>query len=251
VRLPAVLAAALVLAPVAAGLLAAPSAVAGPRRDAVAKAATVTTSITATPQEVYDAVRQALSEWKVRKGSLEESLLKTEWSERSSGDAVYRTRLVAEWQVDGYQVLLSVKCEKQLKQSELRPSLGGPSASWMDVSGDYELARAVVTSVERALGVDEAEYKIGQRPATPSRPIEVWDCFVSPQAASRIIDLKSKRRELVTEIKAMDEQIVAAVTGGRVSDVQADVDRLKARKAEMESQVTVVDREILQLVISD
>ena len=161
------------------------------------------------------------------------------------------SRLVADWSVDGYQVLLVVKSEKQLKQAELRPTLGGPSASWMDVDGDYDLARAVITSVERALGVEEAEFKVGERPATSSRPIEVWDCFVSPQSAARIIDLKSRRRELVTEIKAMDDKILAAVYDGKVSEMQGEIDLLKARKAEMETQVTAVDREILQLVVSD
>lgn len=229
----------------------APVAEARPRRDAVARAATVQTSITASEKEVHDALRQALSEWKVRKESAEERILKTEWSEKSRGDATYRTRLVAEWQVDGYQVLLSVRCEKQLKQAELRPTLGGPAASWMDVDGDYDLARAVVTSVEQALGVDEPEYEVGSRPPTSSRPIEVWDCFVSQAAAARIVDLKARRRELVSEIKAMDEQILAAVYEGKVESIQGDVERVKARKAEMEAQVTAIDREILQIVLSD
>lgn len=232
-------------------ILGVPDASAAPRRDAVAKAASVQTSITATAEEVYEALRQALSTWKVRRESFDDGMLKTEWSERKRGDATYRTRLVGEWHVDGYQVLLSVKCEKQLKQSELRPTIGGPSASWMDVDGDYELARAVVTSVEQALGVDEAEYQIGKRPETSSRPIEVWDCFVSQSAAARIVDLKTRRRELVTEIKAMDEQILKAVYDGQVSSIQSDIDRIKARKSQMESQVTVIDREILQLVIAD
>jgi hypothetical protein len=229
----------------------APAAPASPPRDSVAKAATAQTTITATPKEVYDAVRQALSEWKIRKESFEEGYIKTEWIERTRGDATYRTRLTADWSVDGYQVLLAVKSEKQLKQGELRPTIGGPSASWMDVSGDYDMARAVVTSVERALGAEEPELKVGQRPPTSSRPIEVYDCFVSPQSAARIVDLKAQRRDLVTEIKAMDEKILAAAYDGKMTELQPEMDTLKARKAEMEDRVTAIDKEILQLVIAD
>lgn len=220
-------------------------------RDEVAHAASVQTSLTATREEVHQALLQALSEWKIRIDSPDEGLVKTEWVVRPKQDVTYRGRIVADYHQDGYQVLLSIKHEKQLKQSELRPTLGGPAASWMDVDGDYDVARAVATSVERSFGQEEDEVKIGQAPRTSARPVEVWDCFVSPSAAQRIIDLKNQRRDLVSEVKAMDQKILSAIYDGKVADVQQDVDRTKARKAEMESKITAIDREILQLVIAD
>lgn len=232
-------------------LLAVPGVALAGKRDSIPRTATASSSLTATPADVHAALLQALEGWPMRKQSQEEGIVKTEWQERKRGDVTYRGRIIAEYRADGYQVLLTVKHEKQMQQAELKPTLGGPSASWMDVDGDYEIAHDVVASVERALGMEEDEVKIGQRPPTPSRPVEVWDCFVSPQAAARILDLKSKRRELVTEVKGMDQQILSAVYDGKMDALKGDLDRIKARKAEMEQQITAIDAEILQLVIAD
>ncbi len=248
--MPRPLSAAFVLVPLIC-LLAAPSASAQRRRDSVARAATVQTQLTATGAQVHEALMQALSTWKMRKTSAEEGIVKTEWDERARGDATYRGRIVAEFAVEGYTVLLSVKHERQLKQSEMRPTIGGPAASWMDVDGDFAVAQAVVRSVEEALGHEPDELKIGERDRGSSRPVETWNCIVSPTSAGRIADLRTRRRGLVDEVRAMDKQILAAVYAGQVEQVQADLERVKARKAAMEGQITAIDREILELVLAD
>jgi hypothetical protein len=220
-------------------------------RDAEPRVATVTTHLAATPAEVHKALLEALSTWKMRKESKEESIVKTEWQMRPKGDEMYRGRIVAEYQVDGYETVLSVKHEKQRQMRDLQTSIGGPQASWQDVNGDYEIAQAVVHSVEEALGQESEALQIGKKPQTSSKPIEVWDCIVSPDAATRINDLKARRRDLVTEVKAMDQEILKGVYDGKIDQMHDDVERIKQRKTMMEQQVTDIDKEILALVIAD
>jgi peptidoglycan hydrolase CwlO-like protein len=153
--------------------------------------------------------------------------------------------------VDGYETILVVKHEKQRQAKDLVVSLGGPAATWHDVSGDYEIAQDVVLSVEKALGQEPEAVQIGNKPPTSSRPIEVWDCIVAQDAARRINDLKSRRRDLVTEVKAMDQQILKAVYDGTYEQVKPDIERTKQRKATMEQQITEIDKEILALVVAD
>jgi len=220
-------------------------------RSAAGKPAVVQTTISASPAEVHAALLEALSDWKMRKTSQEEGIVKTEWVERHAGDQVYQGRIIAEYAPSGYQVLLTVKHEKQLKLQGLQASLGGPSPGWMDVDGDWEIARAVVTSVEESFGLKEMPVELGKKDPTAGRPIEVWDCIVSPSTAARILDLKSKRRDLVTEVKAMDQKILDAVYADKVAEIQGEMAALKARKVAMEDEITSIDREILSLVVAE
>jgi hypothetical protein len=217
----------------------------------VGRPAVVQTTLSATPAEVHKALLEALSGWKMRKESQEEGIVKTEWVERHSGDQVYQGRIVAEYAPSGYQVLLTVKHEKQMKLQGLQASLGGPAPGWMDVDGDWEIARAVVTSVEESFGLKEMPSTLGKKDPAAGRPVEVWDCIVSPSSAARILDLKSKRHDLVTEVKAMDQKILDAVYADKVAEIQGEMQALKARKTAMEDQITAIDREILALVVAD
>jgi hypothetical protein len=218
-------------------------------REATAKPATVSTSLTASREDVYKAVKEALVTWKLRLDSLEDGIVKTEWVNRQKGDEKFRGRIIAELKEEGYTTLLSVKHEKQKQALDLVTTVGSQAAKWQDTSGDYQIARDVLVSVEKALGHEEPELKLGER--QPSRVIEISDCIVPPEAAGRINELKARRRDLVTEVRAMDKQILDSVYAGNVEQAQSDVERLKTRKATMEGQITAIDREILSLVISD
>ena len=134
---------------------------------------------------------------------------------------------------------------------DLVTTMGGPSARWEVASGDWDVAQAVVLSVQEALGQGPEELEVGTKPRTSSRPIEVWDCIVAPDAANRINVLKGKRRDLVIEVKAMDAKILQAVYDGKLTSMQAEIDQTKQRKSMMEQQITDIDKEILALVISD
>ena len=63
--------------------------------------------------------------------------------------------------------------------------------------------------------------------------------------------LKAKRRDLVREVKAMDEEILNAVYAGNYEAIRDDVESLKLRKSKMEEQISTIDREILQLVLAE
>ena len=236
-----------------AALVALPSfAAANILRDPNPGPATVTTRLAASPEEVHKALQEALATWKMRKDSLEEGIVKTEWVMRPRGDEMFHGRIVAEFARDGYETVLTVKHEKQRQNKDHTVTLGQPSASWSDVRGDYDIAQDVVNSVEQALGQESTEaLEIGKKPATSSRPIEVWDCIVDPTAANRILQLKSRRRDLVTEVKAMDQQILKAAYDGTLDQMKDDVERTKQRKSMMEQQITDIDKEILALVIAD
>lgn len=213
--------------------------------------AAVTTRLAASTKEVHAALLQALSTWKLRKESLSEGIVKTEWVPRPSGDQMYRGRIVAEFSADGYETVLSVKHEKERQAKDLVTTMGGPQASWQAVSGDFQIAQDVLLSVEKALGQEPDPVQIGVKPPTSSRPIEVWDCIVTPVAANRINELKSRRRDLVTEVKAMDQEILKAVYDGTYEQLKPDIEKTKQRKAMMEQQITEIDKEILTLVVAD
>ena len=220
-------------------------------RDSAPHPAVVNAMLTGSKEEVHTALLQALSTWKIRKDSLEEGIVKTEWAARLKGDQHYQGRIVAEFTVQGYQTALSIKHEKQHQEKAMKTSVGGAAPGWDDVTGDSEVAQAVLNSVRDALGQGEEKLEIGKRPPSPSRPIEINDCIVAPDAAARINDLKSRRKDLVLEVKAMDQQILSAVYDGKYDSIKDDVEKLKARKAMMEDQVTAIDREILALVVAD
>lgn len=218
-------------------------------RDVTATGATVSAMLTAAPEDVHQALLEALSEWKLRVESLEDGLVKTEWAMRPKGDEMYRGRIVAEFQEQGYQTAVSVRHEKQRRADGERVTIGSQAARWQDVDGDGQVARDVLTSIEKALGHEEGPLQLGQR--SPTRIIEIADCIVPPTAAARINELKSRRRDLVTEVRAMDQQILDAVDAGTLESMAGELDRIKARKASMQDQITAIDREILALVVAD
>lgn len=222
-------------------------------KEFIAKPAVVTSDINASKEDVFQALQETLSTWRMRKVSLEEGLVKTDWIERTKGDEIFRGRIVAEFQEDGYIVHLKVSHEKQRKMVEFQPSVGGPSPQWKDWDGDYALARDVVSSVEKALGQapDAPDDPTKNRVRTPAIAVEEFQCFVPRDVAQRIVDLKTRRRDIVKEIKAVDGQVLDAAYGGRLDSMGDEVTRLKSRKASLEQQVTEIDREILTLVLAD
>ena len=228
-----------------------PRALAGVLRDETPEPATVMTRLAAEPKDVHQALLEALVTWKMRKESLEEGIVKTEWVDRKKGDQLFRGRIVAEFRQDGYETVLTVKHEKERKAQDLVTSLGGPTANWQPVNGDHQIAQAVLISVQNALGQGTDPVNIGTKPASSNRAIEVWDCIVPADVANRINVLKAKRRDLVVEVKAMDQKILQAVYDGKLASMEAEVEQTKQRKAVMEQQITDIDKEILALVIAD
>jgi hypothetical protein len=224
-----------------------------PAKDIVGQAAVATTSIAATPAEVYQALTEALSTWRMRKTSLEEGIVKTDWVPRPKGREMYRGRIVAEFAAEGYQTHLTVRHEKQRKMTEARPTVGGPAAEWKDWDGDHEIARDVVRSVEKALGHEEAARPLDSLAARPTGAVVTIEreCIVPPDVARRITALKSQRRDVVRQIRDMDAEIVAAANAGRYEDVKAEVEKGKARRAGLEAQLLEIDKEILRLVLAD
>src|SRR5204862_2459459 len=109
------------------------------------------------------ALLQALSTWKLRKESLEEGIVKTEWVNRPKGDEMFRGRIVAEFQQDGYETVLSVRHEKERQATDLVGSVGGPAAHWNTSRGDWDVAQAVVLSVQEALGQGADPVEIGNK----------------------------------------------------------------------------------------
>lgn len=216
--------------------------------------AVATSTLTATPEEVHAALLQALSTWRIQRQSLEDGVVKTAWERRERGDELFRGRIRAEFRADGYQTRLSVSHERQRRSDELRTVVTAPAAGWRDVDGDHDVARAVVASVEQALGQEPADQPLDSLRTERRGPAivrQARDRVVSPEVAIRINELKDQRRELVREIRAMDARILAAVYDDRYEEIAEEIQQLRARKTTMEQQVMAIDREILALVLAD
>jgi len=215
---------------------------------------TASTTLHASPEEVHEALLGTLAEWKMRKASLADRIVKTSWRRAERGREAFRDRLVAEYRQEGYVTHLTVRHERQRRMHELKQTLTSPSAPWQDWSGDPQLVRAVVRHVEQALGqepppLDMADVTGRSRAPAPVRAQREY--VVSPGAAVRVNELKVKRRDVIEEIRALDAEILDAVYDGRYEEIAGEVERLKSRKAALERQVAAIDKDILALVLAD
>lgn len=216
--------------------------------------AVVERTLDADPKDVFEALKSALREWKFRKTSFEERIVKTSWRTEERLREQYRGRVVAEFRPDGYVTHLTVRHERQRKAKEIRQTITAGAAPWQDWEGNWELARDVVRAVEQALGLEEPALDIDDisgRPRVPGGIVVQREYVVPPAVAPRVNDLKSRRKSLVTEIKAIDGRILAAVYDGKYEEIKDEVEALKARKAGLEKQVAGIDREILALVLAE
>jgi hypothetical protein len=215
--------------------------------------ATVSTTIHAGAEDVYKALTEALREWKMRKSSLDERIVKTSWIQQERGRELFRDRVVAEFAEEGYLTHLTVRHERQRKMKEMKQTVSGPTASWRKWDGDHALCRAIIGSVEEALGQKPATVdltSLAGRPAAAT-PTIIREYIVPPHVAGQVNTLKAKRRDLVKEVKAMDSKILAAVYDGKYEQIKDDVERWKARKAAFESQIARIDQDILALILAE
>jgi hypothetical protein len=216
--------------------------------------ATVERTLNADPKDVFEALKGTLAEWKMRKVSFDDRIVKTSWVYSERLREKFRERVVAEFRKDGYVTHLSVTHEKQRQAKEVRQTVTAGSAPWANWNGNWELARDVIRSVEQALGLEAPAVDIdnltGRAPA-PAGIVRQREYVVPPGVAPRVNDLKARRKSLVAEVRAIDGKILSAVYDGRYEEIKDEVARLKERKAKLEGQVALIDREILQLVLSD
>ena len=216
--------------------------------------AVVERTLDADPKDVFEALKSTLRDWKFRKASFEERIVKTSWRSSERLREEYRERVIAEFAQDGYVTHLTVRHERQRKAKEVRQTITAGAAPWQDWEGNWQVARDVVRSVEQALGLEEPVMdlnSLSNRPPAPGGIVVQREYVVPPAVAPRVNDLKAKRKSLVTEIKAIDGRILAAVYDGKYEEIKDEVDQLKARKAGLEKQVAAIDREILELVLAE
>ncbi len=216
--------------------------------------ASVERTLNADPKAVFEALQGALSDWKMRRVSYEDRIVKTSWKYSERLREKFRSRVVAEFRKDGYVTHLTVTHERQRQMAEVRQTVTAGAAPWSEWNGNWELARDVIRSVEQALGLEEAAVDInnisGRAPA-PRGIVVQREYVVPPGVAPRVNDLKARRKSLVAEVRAIDAKILAAVYDGRYEEIKDEVGRQKERKSKLEKQVTAIDAEILQLVLSD
>ncbi|MEM7249043.1 MAG: hypothetical protein AAF533_27215 [Acidobacteriota bacterium] len=203
-------------------------------------------------EAVFAAVKDALAEWRFRKASLKDGIVKTDWRTRKSGRQTFRGRFLVEFSPDGYFTRVRVKHERQRKRQELQTSIGGPSGGWSNSDGDPAAASAVIRAVEAAFGQGPPKAVFGDQPlaARPSAPPKVeYERVVPPEIAARINRLKVERKEHAREIRDLDARLLA-VSSGLTQESEEDLKALQSRRRALEKRITSIDRDILAMVLA-